>query len=258
MSRDRYIPFWKHSACLIIIVSAFGFQESRAGCRWIEARWESRLQCDEIELPSIKLPELAEESHFFVMTKDYYSFTVNNPTSARINFTINGDSYTLDPNTKQTPTKKYVKAYGTNSGNVKNYPPPRLIYDKDMATPGVQQGVYTIKNYSDIYFALSNDGSLDIELSSTVESKRRKSSSSSPVPSPGGKSLPPPQPPKPIPYPEVGLPPGYTMKNCGCWGPNPRPFGIEPKCASGGVQALVCPALNYCMPGHPQYGYVCM
>ena len=53
----------------------------------------------------------------------------------------------------------------------------------------------------------------------------------------------------------AGLPPGFVMTVCGCWGPNPLPFAPEPRCASGRVRVNVCPGL--CAPGHPFYAYVC-
>lgn len=56
--------------------------------------------------------------------------------------------------------------------------------------------------------------------------------------------------------PPAGLPSGYGMKVCGCWGPNPAPTAPEQRCASGGVRENVCPAM--CAPGHPAYAYVCM
>jgi hypothetical protein len=215
-----------------------------------------------IPVPRISIPVPEEEkSHSSVMTQEYYSFTIHNPTSNRISFTINGDYYTLDPNTKRTLNNKYLKAYGTNSGNVRKYPPPQLAYDNETAIPGVQQAVYTINsNSSDLYFAISSTGSIGISLYPVAAPQAMQQSrppSSSPGPSPGRIT----QPPFPKPYsmpPHVGgLPPGHTMAMCGCWGPNPQPFGNEPRCASGAVQFLVCPALNYCAPGHPQYGWVC-
>lgn len=54
----------------------------------------------------------------------------------------------------------------------------------------------------------------------------------------------------------VRLPSGYGMQACGCWGPNPSPTAVEPKCMSGGVRINICPGL--CAPGHPLYAYVCM
>lgn len=54
----------------------------------------------------------------------------------------------------------------------------------------------------------------------------------------------------------AGLPSGYGMQTCGCWGPNPAPSVPEPRCASGGVRLNVCP--GFCAPGHPPYAYVCM
>jgi len=59
--------------------------------------------------------------------------------------------------------------------------------------------------------------------------------------------------PPPVP---AGLPSGFGMQVCGCWGPNPAPTAPEPRCASGGVRVNVCPGL--CAPGHPLYAYVCM
>ncbi len=53
----------------------------------------------------------------------------------------------------------------------------------------------------------------------------------------------------------TGLPSGYGMKVCGCWGPNPAWTAPEPQCLSGRVRVNVCPAS--CSPGHPQYAYVC-
>lgn len=65
--------------------------------------------------------------------------------------------------------------------------------------------------------------------------------------------------PLPAPAPAVvtaGLPSGYGMKVCGCWGPNPNPTEMEPRCASGYVRINVC--AGSCSPGHPPYAYVCM
>jgi hypothetical protein len=53
----------------------------------------------------------------------------------------------------------------------------------------------------------------------------------------------------------AGLPPGYGMQVCGCWGPNPAPTAPEPRCASGQVRVNICQGL--CAPGHPLYAYVC-
>ena len=55
--------------------------------------------------------------------------------------------------------------------------------------------------------------------------------------------------------PTTGFPSNYGMKVCGCWGANPAPTEIEPRCASGYVRVNVCPGL--CAPGHPPYAYVC-
>lgn len=54
----------------------------------------------------------------------------------------------------------------------------------------------------------------------------------------------------------AGLPSGYGMQACGCWGPNPVPTASEPRCASGMVRINVCP--GFCAPGHPLYAYVCV
>lgn len=53
----------------------------------------------------------------------------------------------------------------------------------------------------------------------------------------------------------AGLPSGYGMQVCGCWGPSPAATAPEPQCASGNVRVNVCPGL--CAPGHPLYAYVC-
>ncbi|OQW67362.1 MAG: hypothetical protein BVN29_03640 [Nitrospira sp. ST-bin5] len=58
--------------------------------------------------------------------------------------------------------------------------------------------------------------------------------------------------PPPMP---AGLPSGFGMQVCGCWGPNPAPTAPESRCASGGVRINVCP--GFCAPGHPLYAYVC-
>lgn len=63
----------------------------------------------------------------------------------------------------------------------------------------------------------------------------------------------------PAPFPPAvpsGLPSGYGMQVCGCWGPNPPSLAPEPRCASGRVRLNVCP--GFCAPGHPLYAYVCM
>jgi hypothetical protein len=52
-----------------------------------------------------------------------------------------------------------------------------------------------------------------------------------------------------------GLPAGYGMRECGCWGPNPPSLAVEPRCASGNVRINVCPGV--CAPGHPSYAWVC-
>lgn len=51
-----------------------------------------------------------------------------------------------------------------------------------------------------------------------------------------------------------GFPSGHGMKQCGCWGPNPR-VAREPQCASGQVRPNVC--RGYCAPGQPVYAWVC-
>ena len=52
-----------------------------------------------------------------------------------------------------------------------------------------------------------------------------------------------------------GLPSGYGMQVCGCWGPNPVQIANEPRCISGHVRINLCQGL--CAPGHPLYAYVC-
>lgn len=53
----------------------------------------------------------------------------------------------------------------------------------------------------------------------------------------------------------TGLPSGYGMQACGCWGPTPTVTAAEPRCGSGSVRLNVCP--GQCAPGHPPYAYVC-
>ncbi|MGX9117227.1 eCIS core domain-containing protein [Mesorhizobium sp. BHbsci] len=54
---------------------------------------------------------------------------------------------------------------------------------------------------------------------------------------------------------ELGMPSGYPMQQCGCWGPNPMPFAPEQRCTSQQVRVAVCGFM--CAPFHPAYGYVC-
>ncbi|KAB2675130.1 DUF4157 domain-containing protein [Brucella tritici] len=54
---------------------------------------------------------------------------------------------------------------------------------------------------------------------------------------------------------EVGLPSGFPMQQCGCWGPNPVPFAQENRCFSHQVRVAACPFM--CAPFNPAYGYVC-
>lgn len=53
----------------------------------------------------------------------------------------------------------------------------------------------------------------------------------------------------------VGMPSGYGMQICGCWGFNPAPTLPESRCASGAVRVNVCP--GYCSGGGNPYAYVC-
>lgn len=62
------------------------------------------------------------------------------------------------------------------------------------------------------------------------------------------------QPTFPPPAP-VGMPSGFGMQVCGCWGPNPSSVSPEARCASGSVHLNICP--GFCAPGHPLYAYVC-
>lgn len=48
--------------------------------------------------------------------------------------------------------------------------------------------------------------------------------------------------------------PGTQMLYCGCYGPGPA-FALEPRCASGGVQVVICG--GQCQGGGSPYGYVC-
>lgn len=52
-----------------------------------------------------------------------------------------------------------------------------------------------------------------------------------------------------------GLPSGFGMQVCGCWGPFPPIMAAEPRCASGAVHINQCP--GFCAPGQPVYAYVC-
>lgn len=54
----------------------------------------------------------------------------------------------------------------------------------------------------------------------------------------------------------AGLPSGYGMQVCGCWGPNPAPTALEARCSSGRVRVNICS--GFCAPGHPLYAYVCL
>lgn len=54
---------------------------------------------------------------------------------------------------------------------------------------------------------------------------------------------------------EQGLPSGFAMQQCGCWGANPTQFAQEQRCMSKSVRIAVCPFK--CAPFQPAYGYVC-
>lgn len=53
---------------------------------------------------------------------------------------------------------------------------------------------------------------------------------------------------------QSGFPPGFGMLVCGCYGNGPV-IAPEPRCASGTVQANVCP--GFCYGGGSPYAYVC-
>ena len=52
-----------------------------------------------------------------------------------------------------------------------------------------------------------------------------------------------------------GLPSGYGMLVCGCWGFNPAPMVPDARCASGAVRLNFCP--GECPAGGSPYAYVC-
>ena len=52
-----------------------------------------------------------------------------------------------------------------------------------------------------------------------------------------------------------GLPSGFGMQVCGCWGYNPPLVAPEPRCQSGSVRLNVCPGI--CSGGGSPYAYVC-
>jgi Domain of unknown function (DUF4157) len=54
----------------------------------------------------------------------------------------------------------------------------------------------------------------------------------------------------------AGLPSGFGMTACGCWGPSPPATAQEPRCNSGAVTINICQ--GFCAPGNPAYHYVCM
>lgn len=51
-----------------------------------------------------------------------------------------------------------------------------------------------------------------------------------------------------------GLPSGFGMQTCGCWGPTPG-VAREPRCASGGVRVNACAGL--CPGGGQPYAWLC-
>ena len=53
----------------------------------------------------------------------------------------------------------------------------------------------------------------------------------------------------------AGLPSGYGMLVCGCWGFNPPPTIPDVRCASGAVRVNFCP--GGCPAGGSPYAYVC-
>jgi len=60
----------------------------------------------------------------------------------------------------------------------------------------------------------------------------------------------------PIPVPQpAGLPPGFGMLVCGCYGFNPSLTAHEPRCQSQSVRLNACP--GFCPGGGSPYAYVC-
>lgn len=58
-----------------------------------------------------------------------------------------------------------------------------------------------------------------------------------------------------IELPPPGLPSGYGMQQCGCWGGSPSRIARENRCQSGRVVAMQCQ--GFCPGGGSPYGYVC-
>jgi hypothetical protein len=54
---------------------------------------------------------------------------------------------------------------------------------------------------------------------------------------------------------EAGLPTGFPMQQCGCWGATANAYAPENRCQSKQVRLATCAFM--CSPIHPAYGYVC-
>lgn len=96
--------------------------------------------------PHLHPPTESESSCLSIFTDEDYEFRISNNTGNTVNYTINGESYTLFDNRFREHEEQ--KAYGTNSCNIRRYPIPKVRFDNSYAA-GFQAREFSLSRIED-------------------------------------------------------------------------------------------------------------
>lgn len=122
-------------------------------------------------IPSFPRSGGSSDSCLSVMTQDYYQFAIHNLTKNHIRYSINNDSFTLNPGYQRQ--HRYRKAYGTNSCNSRSYPQPRVRFDRNFAS-GFQAASFSIGQLNNYYFHQVGDELFLVDEKASREIKERE------------------------------------------------------------------------------------
>ena len=146
---------------IVSLTIVLGIHPAQAGCKWIASGWKSRLKCDPPQLPRLQGGSSSEDngSSTSVYTEEYYQFTINNTSSARTSFDINGNSYVLNPG--ESRSYKYNKARGTNGDNIKYYPRPVITLNSGRSS-------YSLGSNPQEYIVETGNGTVNLQSSRPI------------------------------------------------------------------------------------------
>ena len=104
--------------------------------------------------PHFHAPE-PQDSCLASYTNTFYEFRISNATGNAINYSINGESFSLSDGYGRN--HQYQRAYGSNSCNTKYYTNPVIRFDYSYAS-GFQERSYKVGDYAKETFKQAGNG----------------------------------------------------------------------------------------------------